>query len=294
MGEGGAEGTGSRRRRRSSTITSRGAAAAAKAAGASADSAGRLAPVRAGTSDSQEQALAASSRRDAPVPTLARLAVVVPATAQPAAAPVVLQRIPSDHPPPAEELAETALTPHGPPADFRRKRVSTDITVSSLSGGANDEARDSLSSSDSDFAEPPAPPPPPAAPLVSALRVGGLGTSRVALRGEDEDESPDRRASSDASPPKTSRRPAPPSDAAPDVPFNATRGLPSGALADSVPWPVSYVTLFLLDGLEQDIFSLFYRVIYTLEATRRAGGTALVHCQQVCPNCGSVSATHPT
>lgn len=63
--------------------------------------------------------------------------------------------------------------------------------------------------------------------------------------------------------------------------FNATLGLQSGALAANVPWTVSYVTLFLLDGLEQDIFSLFYRVIYTIEATRRSGGKVLVHCQQV-------------
>lgn len=56
--------------------------------------------------------------------------------------------------------------------------------------------------------------------------------------------------------------------------------LPSGAGAPLIPWPVSYVTLFLLDGLAQDIFSLFFRVISAIEAARASGSHVLVHCQQ--------------
>ena len=57
-------------------------------------------------------------------------------------------------------------------------------------------------------------------------------------------------------------------------------GLGSGSLAPSVPWTVSYLTLFLLDGLAQDIFSLFARVIAAIETARGSGCSVLLHCQQ--------------
>jgi len=43
---------------------------------------------------------------------------------------------------------------------------------------------------------------------------------------------------------------------------------------------VSYLTLCLRDGPFEDVFSLFYRVIQAIEAARRNGGAALIHCHQ--------------
>lgn len=181
-----------------------------------------------------------------------------------------------------KEGAPLALTPHGPPAEVTGTAISMGALACSVSGASLID-----DSSDDDFDVPAPANLPQKAPSAAPL-VQGLNTASFKLRGRDDTGTPADTSvdatSSDMSPPKTGRRSdndRNASDTARHVPFNATRGLASGALADSVPWPVSYVTLFLLDGLEQDIFSLFYRVIYTLEATRRAGGTALVHCQQV-------------
>ena len=178
-----------------------------------------------------------------------------------------------------KEGAPLALTPHGPPAEVTGTAISMGALACSVSGESLID-----DSSDDDF-DVPGPANVPQEVPSAAPSIQGLNTASFKLRGRDDSETPADTSvdatSSDLSPPKTGRRSDNASDTARHVPFNATRGLASGALADRVPWPVSYVTLFLLDGLEQDIFSLFYRVIYTLEATRRAGGTALVHCQQV-------------
>ena len=64
------------------------------------------------------------------------------------------------------------------------------------------------------------------------------------------------------------------------APGAAAAPLATGSLAGAVPWPISYITLFLLDGLAQDIFALFHRVLSAIEETRRAGGVVLLHCQQ--------------
>ena len=50
--------------------------------------------------------------------------------------------------------------------------------------------------------------------------------------------------------------------------------------AAGAPEDVSYLSLCLRDGNFEDVFSLFYRVIRAIEAARRAGGAALLHCHQ--------------
>jgi hypothetical protein len=50
--------------------------------------------------------------------------------------------------------------------------------------------------------------------------------------------------------------------------------------AAGAPGDVSYLSLCLRDGNFEDVFSLFHRVIRAIEAARRAGGAALLHCHQ--------------